>query len=276
MYSDFGYDEKDVLLVEKVGKVAYFTFNRPQRSNALSRQVIDQMLTELDALRNDDTISVIVLKGNGKGFSAGFDVGGDDPERKAISGVMSDWRRLEKNMDIFLEFWKYPKPVIAQVHGYCMGGATQLCVCCDIVICADDTRFGFPKMPLGGGFVGPMWALKVGPSRAKMMDLNAGSEINGITAEKWNFATKSVPLEELDEEVKKLAKGIARTPLDMLTMKKFAVNRIADVQGFTNCVMFGPEWDSILHFSDGCLATKAKIKELGFKEAFKWFNEQEV
>ena len=264
------------VLLERKGKIAYIVFNRPEKLNAFNREMFDGFEARLEELRHDDSVSVVILKGNGRAFSVGYDVGSDNPERKKLKSVTNDRDRLEANLQRWLKVWDYPKPVIAQIQGYALAGGTQLAVCCDIVVTSEEAVFGFPSLPLGGGYVGPLWTLAVGAQRSKLMDFTAGSKISGKEAAEWGFAAKSFPEEVIEAETLKIAQAIAKTPLDILTLKKKAINRVMNVQGFREAILFGAEWDAIIHQADGVKTTAEKIQELGLKGAIKWFNDQPV
>jgi len=266
----------NAVLIERKGKVAYIIFNRPDKLNALNQDIFDGFDAALEELGADDSISVVIIKGNGRAFSVGYDVGSDNPERQKLKSVASDRDRLEANVRRWLAVWDFPKPVIAQVHGYALAGGTQLLACCDIVVTAEDAVFGFPSLPLGGGYVGPMWTLVVGAQRSKFMDFIAGSRISGKQAAEWGIATIAVPADQLEGQTLEIARKIAKTPLDVLTLKKKAINRVIEAQHFRNLVLNCAEWDAIAHQLDGVKRTVEKINEVGLKGAVEWFNNQEV
>ena len=259
------------VLIERKGKIAYIILNRPEKLNALNAALFRDLDGALDELEHDDSVSVVIIKGNGRAFCVGYDV-----EKYKSPSVIEDKNNLEGYTRRWLRVWEYPKPIIAQVHGYALAGGTQLVACCDIVITDEDTKFGFPSLPLGGGFVGIYWGWHVGHQRAKMLDLTAGSRITGREAEQYGIAAKCVKADELEEETLKIARGIAKTPLDILKLKKQAHNRIMDLQGFRTGIMFGPDQDAIIHPADGIKLVQQKIAEKGLKGAIQWFNEQDV
>jgi len=266
-----------LVLTEKKGKIGYLIFNRPDKLNAFNQELLVQFDEAMEQFRKDDGISVVIIKGNGRAFSVGYDVGVDNPDRQtSASSVIADRDVLEGYTRRWMGVFDFPKIVIAQVHGYCLAGGSQLASCCDIVIAAEDAQFGFPSLPLGGGYVGPMWVWHVGIQRAKLMDLTAGSRISGKVAEDWGFVAKTFPADKLEEETLKIARGIAKTPADILRLKKVALNRVLEIQGYRTMQMFLHEQDAIIHTSDGVNLTVQKIKELGVKGAVEWFNNQEV
>lgn len=259
------------VLTERKGKIAYIILNRPDKLNALNADLFRDFDAALDEFEQDDSVSVLIIKGNGRAFSVGYDVG-----KYKSPSVIQDKNNLEGYTARWLRVFNYPKPIIAQVHGYALAGGTQLVACCDVVVTDEDTQFGFPSLPLGGGFVGIYWGWHIGTQRAKMLDLTAGSRITGREAEQYGIAAKCVPAGELEEAALEVARGMAKTPVDILKLKKQAHNRVLELQGFRTALQFGPEQDAIIHTADGIKLVQQKIAELGLKGAIKWFNEQEV
>lgn len=157
------------------------------------------------------------------------------------------------------------------MHGYCLAGATQLCVFCDITVVAADARIGMPRIPVGGGYITPIWTPLVGPKRAKQLAFDSTSEISGDMASQWGFANYAVPADELFEDVRNLALRISRTPAEILRMKKVSVNRAADVQGFRTIAPMGAETDALLHYSGAVGGLFELIREHGLKKAIAIF-----
>ncbi|MFE4706349.1 enoyl-CoA hydratase-related protein [Peribacillus simplex] len=259
------------VLIEKKGRIAYIILNRPEKLNALNSQLFQELDAALSDIEQDDTTSVVIIKGNGRAFSVGYDV-----SKYSHPTVTEDRNKLEEFTRRWLRIWEFPKPIIAQVHGYALAGGTQLLASCDFVITSEEAQFGFPSLPLGGGFVGIYWGWHVGYQRAKLLDLTAGSRISGKEATEYGFAARCFKVDELEEKTLEIARGIAKTPLDILKLKKQAHNRIMDLQGFRTGALFGPEQDAIIHTTEGIKLVREKIDELGLKSAIQWFNEQKV
>lgn len=259
------------VLIERKGKIAYLILNRPEVLNAINKDLTEDLERALDEIEGDNSISVVILKGAGRAFCVGYDVGKYNKRT-----VMEDRDRLEDFTRTWLRVWEFPKPIIGQVHGYALAGGTQLLGSCDFVVTAKNATFGFPSMPLGGGFVAMYWTWHVGYQRSKMLDLTAGSRISGEKAVAYGMASECFDEDKLEEETLAIARGIAKTPLDILILKKKAHNRIMEMHGFRQAVLLGPEQDAIIHTSEGVKLVQQKINEHGLKGAIKWFNEQEV
>jgi enoyl-CoA hydratase len=261
----------ETLLLEREGAIAWITLNRPERLNALNGVMFDELAAALETERRSDS-RVIVLRGAGTSFSAGHDLGRDSTEVVEPGDSVADRDRQAEYVEHFLRIWEHPKPVIAAVHGYCIAGASQLCTFCDLTIVAEDAVItASPMLPLGGGFISPLWAFLVGPKRAKHMSFVAGHRISGATAADWGWANFAVPAAALEGAVRELALAIARTPPSVLRMKKVAINRVVDLQGFRMAAFMGTESDVIVHETDAVESLKAAIQDLGLKEAIRRF-----
>ena len=255
------------------GPIGTITLDRPEKLNAFSGQMLADFDQALGEAERDAGVRVIILRGAGRAFSVGYDIspGEFSPHEHNIT---ADREWLQAAISHWLRVWDFPKPVIAEVHGFCIAGATMLAICCDITLVAEDCKIRWPSLPIGGGLISTMWTWLVGPKKAKEMSFIAGSEMTGIDAASWGWANRAVPAAELHETTLRMARQIACTPSDLLRIKKLAINRIMDVQGFRTAAMFGAEWDSIAHYSEGAAQVTAKLHELGLKDAVRWLNEQ--
>jgi enoyl-CoA hydratase len=251
------------------GKTGWLVFNRPEKLNAFSGEMLAEFEAALDRLAADREVSVIVIRGEGRGFSVGYDVATGSAEADLGPGervrALDDWLHLRDRIDLWLKVWRCPKPVIAAVHGYCMGGATMLAVCCDLTIVAEDAVIGWPSVPLGGGLLAPVSAWLIGPKKAKELSYVVGSRMSGQEAADWGWANYAVDPGDVIGRAERLASQIAKTPAELLQVKKRALNRVMDMQGFSEVVMFGAEFDAIAHDSVSCDVTKADIQEHGLK-----------
>jgi enoyl-CoA hydratase/carnithine racemase len=268
-----GLGEYENLLLEREKGLTWLTLNRPHRLNAMSPALLNEFTQALAVLADDDQTRVIAIRGAGRAFCSGYDIERDSTKIGTDHDPVEDHDRLYKNMNRFLQIWDHPKPVIACVHGYCLAGATQLCVFCDITVVAEDAVIGLPSLPIGGGFITPLWTPLVGPKRAKQMSFVAGSKISGKTAADWGWANYAVPADELEDNVRQLALDIAKIPASVLRMKKIAINRVWDAMGFRNIVPMGAETDALLHAARDVKKLGAVLQQDGLKAAIARFNE---
>jgi enoyl-CoA hydratase len=250
--------------VEDRDSITWIVLDRPEKANALSNELLDEFSDALARLETKGR-PVIGIRGEGRGFSAGYDldqVGGSDR-----ADPVADRTRLERNLNRYLAMWDHPKPIIAAVHGYCIAGGTQMCVYADITVVADDAKIGEPTLPIGGGYIAPLWAPLVGPKRAKEMAFVPGNSIDGRTAVAWGWANHSVPAGELIGAVEALADRIAKTPPDVLRIKKLSINRAMDAMGMRQASSAVAEMDALLHTSPQVIDLRKWIAEVGLKEA---------
>jgi enoyl-CoA hydratase len=248
--------------LEHEDDLTWLVLDRPDRANALSNELLDEFSDALESLKTTGG-PVLAIRGAGKGFSAGYDIG-QVGVPKAPDPV-GDRNRLQRNLDRFLAIWDHPKPVIAAVHGYCIAGATQMCVYTDITIVADDARIGEPTIPIGGGYIAPLWAPLVGPKRAKELAFVPGNTIDAATAVSWGWANHAVPADQLLDRVRSLAARIALTPPDVLRVKKLSVNRAMEAMGVRQAAGGVAEMDALLHTAPSVLAVRERIREEGLK-----------
>lgn len=249
--------------VEHEENLSWIVLNRPDHANALSNELLDEFSAALEALKTTGA-PVLAIRGEGRGFSAGYDLG-QVGVPKAPDPV-ADRNRLQRNVDRWLAIWDHPKPVIAAVHGYCIAGATQLCVFADITIVADDARIGEPTIPLGGGYIAPLWAPLVGPKRAKELSFVPGNFIDAETAVSWGWANHAVPAAELLDRVRSLAARIALTPADVLRVKKLSINQSMEAMGVRQTASSVAGMDALLHTAPSVLALRERLREEGLKE----------
>jgi enoyl-CoA hydratase/carnithine racemase len=263
-------DAYEHITIDREPELTWITLNRPDKLNAMHPPMLGELRRALDELKEDPSTRVIAIRGAGRAFCAGYDLSHRDETRPELD-IVEDYDRLVHNIESYLQIWDHPKPVIAAVHGYCLAGATQLCVACDITVVAEDAVIGLPEIPVGGGYITPMWVPLVGVKRAKQMSFLAGSKISGETASQWGWANYAVPATELEDNVRELAKGIGRTPGPILHMKKVALNRVADVMGFRTTALMGAETDALLHYSGAVQEMRSDIRNDGLKAAIEKF-----
>lgn len=269
-------DSFETINVQREGRLAWITLDRPEKLNALNDQLLGELDAALERERTSDS-RVLVLRGAGRAFSAGYDISGGSEEMSGSRDPVDDRDRQAGYIEHYLRLWDHPKPIIASVHGYCMAGATQMCVFCDLTVVAEDAVIAAsPAVPVGGGFISPLWASLVGPKRAKHMSFVANNRISGATAAEWGWANFAVPPDQLEASVRDLALEVAKTPSNLLRMKKLAVNRVMELQGFRTAAFMGAETDALLHETKAVREMQDLIREHGLKEAIRRFDADEI
>lgn len=248
--------------VEHEAPISWIVLNRPEKANALSNELLEEFSAALEWLK-DNGEPVIVIRGEGKGFSAGYDLGQVAPDGDV--DTVADRTRMRRNLDRYIAMWDHPKPIIAAVHGYCIAGATQIVTMTDITIVAEDAKLGLVTIPVGAGYVSPVWATLVGPKRAKELTFVPGNSIDGRTAVEWGWANHAVPADKLLDKVRSLAERIALTPPDLLALKKASITTAMDAMGSRQALAALPEYDALAHTTESVKAVKARIAQEGLK-----------
>lgn len=262
----------EILLVDSPAPhVRRLTLNRPGSLNAFSAELRERLGEELAATAHDRDVRVVVLRGAGRAFTVGADVAPRPPGVSSGSYLegdtaAADFERLaDRTIDLFLDVWRLPIPVIAQIHGYCMGIGLILAQCCDMVFTDDKTVFGWPGAPLGGGMIAPVWAHSIGAHRAKEFSLTVGARVTAFEAERLGFVNRVVAAEELESTVLTTATHTARLSRDLIRMKKQAINDVQARQGFEQTMRAGAAWDALAHETEVVHETRARIREEGLK-----------
>ena len=258
-------------------RVARITLNRPEKRNALSGQMIDELqaaLTEADDRRD---VHVIVLAGAGKDFCAGYDLVGAyagldaDPAveyRHVKNGIDDDCWSMEQTQRKTIALFDLHKPVIAKLQGNCLAGGTDLAFMCDMVVAADEARIGFPAARANGTPPQNMFLYHVGPQWAKRL-LMTGDTLSGRDAARVGLVLDSVPADELDDKVAELARRVSLVDADMLSSHKRIVNLGLELMGARTLQRMAVEMDARAHLVNGPRRSKFKadMAESGLKTA---------
>lgn len=232
------------------GRIATISFNRPQVHNAMSRRLRVEAVDALKQAEADDSVSVIVIQGEGKSFCAGYDVGAQDYDGKAhaISEMMDDWTD-QLNRGILRDWytiWDLLKPVVAKVHGNCLAGGTEVMSICDIAFATDEARIGYPATRAQATPDLSFFPWKLPMSRAKYLQMT-GNIITGKQANEWGWVTKSFPEEQFEEEFTREITALASIAPDMLAAQKFALNQQYEIMGFKTALNAVVPWHHASH-----------------------------
>ena len=234
-------DYKQILVDEPAPGIRRITLNNPDKRNPLGATMRREIIAALRTHDGDDTVRVTIIRGAGKCFSAGYDLTGgavDDepPAYQSADGLGSYPREVTET---WMSIWDLAKPVIAQIHSYCLAGATELATGCDLVYVADDAKIGYPAVRFGTPDM--QWhAWLLGP-RLGMELMLTGDSISGEEAARAGFATRSYPADELEARVLEIAQRIALIPSDILQINKRTVHRGMAVMGFPTAIRQGTE-----------------------------------
>jgi enoyl-CoA hydratase len=248
--------DEPILVDHPSDGVARITLNRPEKRNAISTPLRAAVIAALEAHDDDERVRVTIIRGAGDCFSAGYDLGGDlmaDPPFHSAPGDGS-WTR--QATDSWFRFWDLAKPVIAQVHGYAIAGATELAQACDLVYVADDARIGYPIVRVASP---PDWqyhAPLLGVRRAMEIMLT-GDDMTGAEAAAIGWANRAFPADELEAEVLDVAERVAGVATDLAQINKRMVHRQADVMGLRAAMRAGQEFQALAGHQASVEAFKA-------------------
>jgi enoyl-CoA hydratase len=259
-----------VLLVEDIGRVRRLTMNRPKALNALNGELIEAVSAALGEAAGDDGVSVLVLRGTGRAFCAGYDLNED------TSGALMDssaWHRaLRHDTQRMLELLDHPKPVVASVHSYCLAGGTDLMLACALAVAADDSYLGKVDNRIGSGVVSMLLPWVVGVRKAKELLFTGQDRIPADEALRIGLVNRVVPRERLDEETLALAQEIATNEDFVVQTTKRAVNRAWDVAGLRAALEANTELDTIIETAN--LPARSEFRDItqreGLKAAIAW------
>ena len=252
--------------------VARITLNRPEKLNALSWPMQQELREAFWAADGDREVHVVVLRSAGRAFCPGYDITPPPGQLTHAAGGHSMERDiwwLEQAQQMRMAVWDMHKPVIGQVHGYCLAGGTDLVFLCDVVLAAEDAIIGFPPVRAQGSPVGHMWTYLAGPQWAKRL-LLTGDSISGADAARIGLVLEAVPAERLEAEVDELARRMALIDVDLLAANKRIVNMAMELMGARTMQRMAAERDSIGRQSPVVTEFYRIAKEEGLKAALEW------
>jgi enoyl-CoA hydratase len=235
--------------------VATITLNRPDRLNTIVPPMPDEVQAAVAQATSDPAVKVIVVRGAGRAFCAGYDFGGGfehwdeqittdgrwDPGKDFVFATAPELSPTQK----FMALWETPKPVIAQVHGYCVGGGSDFALCADLVIASEDAVIGTPYSRMWGSYLSGMWIYRLGLARTKYHALT-GRPLSGRQAADVELINEAVPFERLEARVAELAAELATIPSSQLAAMKLIVNNAYEQMGLRSTQTLGPILDGLM------------------------------
>lgn len=259
---------------------ARITLNRPEKLNALSRELQQELHEALWEADNDTNVHAVILRGNGRAFSAGYDLtplanrapAADDSYTAVYRGGRTyddDAWQLEKAQRLRMAIFDMHKPVVAQVHGFCLAGGTDVAFLCDIVIAAEDATIGFPPARAMGALPNNMWIYNCGPQWAKRLFLT-GDTITGAEAAKIGLVLKAVPADLLEYEVEQLVDRMAMIDSELLSANKRIVNLQLELMGARTIQRMAAENDARAHLAPSVREFGRIAGEQGLRAALHW------
>ena len=251
-------DFKHILVDVPRPGVSRITLNRPESRNALNNTLRGELYGQLEANDQDADIRVTIIRGAGSAFCAGYDLKANNRADQPFHTAGGDGNWARHVVDGFFRVWDLAKPVIAQVHGYCLAGGTELATSCDLVYVAEDAAIGYPVVrsmsPPDNQFFPHLLGL-----RNAMEMMLTGNAISGIEAAEQGFANRAYSVDALEAEVLEIAERIAKVPSDLQQMNKRAVHRQMELMGVRAAIRSGTEIQALAFHTE---STKAHFKEL--------------
>jgi enoyl-CoA hydratase len=273
-------------------RIARITLNRPERGNAITQDTPRELAACIERADLDPAVHVIALSGNGKGFCGGYDLVqsaqnmsaeafGDashkgtalDPaviaqnhHPKKTWDPMVDYQMMSRNVKGFMSLFHANKPVVCKVQGFCVAGGTDMALCSDLLVIAEDAKIGYPPARVWGSPTTSVWAFRIGIEKAKRL-LFTGDCLDGKEAVAWGLATECAPISKLDERFEILLERIAKMPINQLIMMKLLINQTVMAAGLHSTQILGTVFDGITRHTPEGYAFQMRAAEAGFKQA---------
>ena len=262
------------VLYEVSDKIGTITLNRPEKLNAMSRSLLNELEATFEEAKIDPNVKVVLLKGSGRSFCAGYDLAPDDwilsqygADFDGPVDAVQDREDVTEILEYWLRLWKFPKPIIAEVQGVCLSGAGELLAMADIVVAAEDAKFGHPAgRDLGIPVTLSFWPILIGMRKTKEL-LFTAKLIDGIEAERIGLVNQVVPSEELSSAAIAMASDVARTAEVGLRVSKLATNRWFENMGLLASTYSTADLDTFFHQSDSYVDFFKIVREQGMHAA---------
>jgi enoyl-CoA hydratase len=253
-----------VVLYEERDALALVTLNRPDRLNVLNEAMIEGVANAVDRAAASPDVRAVILRGAGRAFTAGYDLefGERDPgfqsfnfgaptveHRDGAWDPVRDYQMMSHNARRFMRVWECPKPVIGQLHGWALGGGTDLVLCCDLIFMADDAFIGYPPSRIFGTPTTMLWVYRVGLEHAKEF-LLSGDAIDAVTALRIGLVSRVFPADELAVETEAYAARFRHIPANQLALNKMLVNQAFENMGLRTTQMFGTFFDGMARHTE--------------------------
>jgi enoyl-CoA hydratase len=263
-------------------RIARLRLNRPHRLNAIDTQMPGEIRAAVAWAEADEEVHVVVVEGEGRAFCAGYDLvalaeqgsqGGpvDHPlqqENKPWDSMV-DYAVMKRHTEDFMALWRCAKPTIAKVHGYAVAGGSDIALCCDLLVMADDAKIGYMPTRVWGCPTTAMWTFRLGAARAKQL-MFTGDLITGVQAAEWGLANIAVPAAGLDAACDALADRISGVPRSHLAMHKLVVNQVMLTMGLEQAQTLATVFDGVTRHNPEGLWFRRQAQAEGFKAAVEW------
>ena len=277
---------------EVTGRIARITLDRPERGNGITLDLPRELAACVERADLDPAVHVIALSGRGKGFCGGYDLvasaeqmddarfGDQDQRGTALDAAVIaqnhnpsetwdpviDYQMMARNVRGFMSLFHANKPVVCKVHGFCVAGGTDMALCSDLLVIAEDAKIGYPPARVWGCPTTALWAHRIGIEKAKRL-LFTGDCLSGKEAVEWGLAIECAPPDELDARFEVLLERIARMPVNQLVMMKLLLNQTVSSAGLASTQILGTVFDGITRHTKEGYGFQQRAAEVGFKQA---------
>ncbi len=265
----------DEVLYEEDGSLAFVTLNRPEKLNTLNGALLDGFEKALDRARDSEAVRAVILRGAGRAFSGGYDL---NPTGQRVAPAANrpnrrwdpvrDFQNMSRNVRRFMKLWEIPKPVIAQVHGWCVGGGTDLALCSDLIFMAEDAYIGYPPARVYGTPTSMMWVYRLGLEAAKRFMLT-GDAIDAPTALRIGLVSQIAPEADLPGIVERFARRFENIPANQLALNKLLINQAYENMGLRTTQMFGTFFDGMTRNTQEAIDWRDSFGTVGFRETIR-------
>ena len=260
------------VLLDIDGRIARLTLNRPEVLNAIDDDLPRELASAVAQADADRSVHVMVLSGAGKAFCAGYDLAhyaqGNGPN-KVVQEMpwdpMQDYQFMWANTQAFMSLFRAMKPVLCKVHGVALAGGSDIALCADVTVMGDTAQIGYMPTRVWGCPTTAMWVHRIGPEQAKRM-MFTGDKISGVEAARIGLVLKSVPDDDLDDEVEALANRMASVPINQLAMQKLVINSAVEAQ-INQTQRLATVFDGMARHSPEGMTFRSRVEEVGWKRA---------
>ncbi|MBT8039728.1 MAG: enoyl-CoA hydratase/isomerase family protein [Xanthomonadales bacterium] len=267
----------ETIRYETEGPIAWISLNRPEKLNAINPEMVEELKHATDRAQVNDDVRVVVLKGEGRAFSAGLDLAPRVEQDPSSEEDMAQLKASLKNhFEMTLRFWDSPKPTIAAVHTYCIGAGFELALACDLTLAANDCRFGAPEVLYGSGVITMLLPYICGPKRAKEILLTGTDRISTQQAVDWGLVNRAVQEKNLVKRTRELALEIARNDRLAVQISKQAVNTAMEIGSMREALKHALELELAIETTETPASKEfdAILRTEGIRAALEWREEK--
>jgi len=275
-------DTEDVVRYEERDSIAIITLNRPDKLNTLTEAMVQGVADGIDAASASKAVRAVVLRGEGRVFTAGYDLvagegaGGwgspfDAPTVEPRAGAwdpVRDYQFMNHNVQRFMKIWHCPKPVIGQIHGFAVGGATDLVLCCDQLFMAEDAYIGYAPSRIFGTPTTMLWVYRLGLEHAKQF-LLTGQAIDAPTALRIGLVSQVFPADELSARTEQYAERFQHIPANQLALNKLLINQAYENMGLRTTQLLGTFFDGVTRHTEEAYRWAESFREKGFRQVIR-------